>query len=216
MSKLRFSITTSLDGYVAGPNQSLENPLGVGGEQLHEWAVQLAGWREAHDKSGGETNPSSAIIEEMFQNVGSVIMGRHMFGGGTGAWNNEWKGWWGDDPPYHMPVFVVTHHPRDPLPMKGGTTFHFVTDGIQSALKQARRAAGDKDVLIGGGANIVQQYLAAGLIDEINVSVAPILLGAGARLFDNIGRPGQRLEQVRVVQAPGVTHLRYRVAKSSP
>jgi dihydrofolate reductase len=217
MSKLRFSITMSLDGYVAGPNQSLENPLGVGGMRLHEWAIQLAAWRESHgDKGGGEVNPSSAIIDEMFQNVGAVIMGRHMFGGGTGAWDNEWKGWWGDDPPYHMPVFVVTHHPREPLPMEGGTTFYFVTDGIQSALHQARRAAGDKDVLIGGGADVVQQYLAAGLVDEVNVSLVPVVLGDGARLFDNVGGPDQRLEQVRVVQAPGVTHLRYRVAKSSP
>jgi dihydrofolate reductase len=215
MNKLRFSISTSLDGYVAGPNQSLENPLGVGGEQLHEWAIKLAAWRKAHDKSGGEANPSSAIVEEMFQNVGAVIMGRHMFGGGTGAWNTDWKGWWGDDPPYHMPVFVVTHHPREPLPMKGGTTFHFVTDGIQSALQKARRVAGDKDVLIGGGANVVQQYLAADLVDEINVSLVPIFLGSGARLFDNAGGPEQRLEQVRVVQAPGVTHLRYRVVKNS-
>jgi dihydrofolate reductase len=216
MSKLRFSITMSLDGYVAGPNQSLENPLGVGGMRLHEWAFQLTAWRESHgDKGGGEVNPSSAIIDEMFQNVGAVIMGRHMFGGGTGAWDNEWKGWWGDDPPYHMPVFVLTHHPREPLPMEGGTTFYFVTDGIQSALQQARRAAGDKDVLIGGGANVVQQYLAAGLVDEVNVSLVPIFLGDGARLFDSVGRPDQRLEQVRVVEAPGVTHLRYRAVKGS-
>jgi dihydrofolate reductase len=217
MSRLRFSISTSLDGYSAGPDQSLENPLGVGGEQLHEWVFPLAAFRKAHgDEGGGEVNPSTAIVEEMFQNVGAVIMGRHMFGGGTGAWDSEWKGWWGDDPPYHMPVFVVTHHPREPLPMKGGTTFYFVTDGTESALEQARRAAGDKDVLIGGGANVVQQYLAAGLVDEINVSLAPVFLGGGTRLFDNVGGPNQRLEQVRVIQAPGVTHLRYRVAKRSP
>ena len=215
MSKLRFSISTSLDGYVAGPNQSLENPLGVGGEQLHEWVFPLAAFRKAHgDERGGEVNASSAIVEEMFQNVGAVIMGRHMFGGGTGAWNKEWKGWWGDDPPYHMPVFVLTHHPREPLPMKGGTTFQFVTDGIQSALQHARRVAGDKDVLIGGGANVVQQYLAAGLVDEINVSLVPRFLGGGARLFDNVGGPDQRLEQVRVVEAPSVAHLRYRVVKN--
>jgi dihydrofolate reductase len=216
MSRLRFSISSSLDGYSAGPDQSLENPLGVGGEQLHKWVFPLAAFRKAHgDEGGGEVNPSTAIVEEMFQNVGAVIMGRHMFGGGTGAWNNEWKGWWGDDPPYHMPVFVLTHHARESLPMKGGTTFHFVTDGIQSALQQATRVAGDKDVLIGGGANVVQQYLAAGLVDEINVSVAPVLLGGGTRLFDNVGGPNQRLEQIRVVEAPGVTHMRYRVVKGT-
>jgi dihydrofolate reductase len=215
MSRVRFSISMSLDGYVAGPNQSVKDPLGVGGEQLHEWAVPLAAFRRTHGKEGGEVNASSAILEEMFQNVGAVIMGRGMFGGGSGAWNPQWKGWWGDNPPFHMPVFVLTHHRRAPLPMKGGTTFHFVTDGIQSALQQARRAAGGKDVIIGGGARVVQQYLAGGLVDEMTVSVVPIFLGGGDRLFDNVSGPDQRLEQVRVVEAPGVTHLRYRVLKNS-
>jgi dihydrofolate reductase len=216
MSKVRFSISMSLDGYTAGPNQSVENPLGVGGEQLHQWATSLAAFRKAHgDEGGGEVNPSSAIVEEMFQNVGAVIMGRHMFGGGSGAWNIQWQGWWGDNPPFHMPVFVLTHHSREPLAMKGGTTFHFITDGIQSALEQSRRVAAGKDVLIGGGASAVQQYLAAGLVDELNVSLVPIFLGSGDRLFDNLGGLDQRLEQVRVVDAPGVAHLRYRVVKSS-
>jgi dihydrofolate reductase len=202
MSKVRFSISMSLDGYIAGPDQSAENPLGVGGEQLHQWATSLAAFRKAHgDEGGGEVNPSSAIVEEMFQNVGAVIMGRHMFGGGSGAWNTQWQGWWGDNPPFHMPVFVLTHHSREPLAMKGGTTFHFITDGIQSALEQARQVAAGKDVLIGGGARALQQYLAAGLVDELNVSLVPIFLGGGDRLFDNVGGPDQLLEQMRVVDA---------------
>jgi dihydrofolate reductase len=212
MSKLRFSVTMSLDGFVAGPNQSLKEPLGVGGQALHNWAFELKAFNEMHGKKGGVVNASSAIMQEMFENVGAVIMGRNMFGGGPGPWTSDWKGWWGDDPPYHMPVFVLTHHPRDPLPMQGGTTFHFVTAGIESALKQARRAAVDKDVLIGGGAETVQQFLAAGLVDEINISMVPLFLGAGERLFDNLGDSPPRLEQTRVVEAPGVVHLRYRVA----
>jgi dihydrofolate reductase len=213
MSKLRFSVTMSLDGYVAGPNQSVKEPLGVGGEALHDWAVELAAFKEAHGQKGGVVNASSTIVQEMFQNVGAVIMGRGMFGGGPGPWTPEWKGWWGETPPYHMPVFVLTHHARDPLPMRGGTTFHFVTDGIESALSQARRAAADKDVLIGGGAKTIQQFLAAGLVDEVNVSVVPLLLGGGERLFANLGDPAPRFEQTRVVEAPGVVHLRYRVAQ---
>ena len=213
MSKLRFSVTISLDGYVAGPNQTVTEPLGVGGEALHDWAVELAAFKEAHGQKGGVVNASSTILLEMFQNVGAVIMGRGMFGGGPGPWTPGWKGWWGETPPYHMPVFVLTHHARDPLPMRGGTTFHFVTDGIESALSQARRAAADKDVLIGGGAKTIQQFLAAGLVDEVNVSVVPLLLGGGERLFANLGDPAPRFEQTRVVEATGVVHLRYRVAQ---
>src|SRR6266550_6738857 len=185
MSKLRFNITMSLDGYVAGPNQSKKEPLGVGGEALHDWAVELATWREAHGKKGGKVNASSAIMQEMLENVGAVIMGRSMFGGGPGPWPPDWKGWWGGNPPYHVPVFVLTHHPREALPMAGGTTFHFVTDGIESALSQARQAAAGKDIQIGGGASAVQQFLAAGLVDEVNVSVVPQFLGGGERLFAN-------------------------------
>jgi dihydrofolate reductase len=213
MSKLKFSVTMSLDGYVAGPNQSLKEPLGVGGEALHNWAVELAAFSEVHGKKGGVVNASSAIMQEMFENVGAVIMGRNMFGGGTGPWTSDWNGWWGDNPPYHMPVFVLTHHPRSPRPMQGGTTFHFVTDGVDSALSQAKRAAAGKDILIGGGAQTINQFLAAGLVDEVNISVAPRLLGGGARLLDNLGDSIPRLEQTRVVDAPGVVHLRYRVAR---
>ena len=213
MSKLKFSVTMSLDGYVAGPNQTLKEPLGVGGEELHDWAVQLAAFSEAHGKTGGVVNASSAVLKEMFENVGAVIMGRNMFGGGPGPWKSDWKGWWGENPPYHVPVFVLTHHPRASLPMQGGTTFHFVTDGIESALRRAKEAAAGKDILIGGGAETINQYLAAGLVDEINISIAPRFLGGGARLFDNLGDSLPRIEQTRVVDAPGVSHLRYRVSR---
>jgi dihydrofolate reductase len=213
MSKLRCDISISLDGFVAGPNQSEANPLGEGGERLHDWVVPLAAWREAHDKQGGEGNESTRIVEESRENVGAGLMGRNMFGPVRGgAWGGEeWTGWWGDDPPYHYPVFILTHYARDPVEMKGGTTFHFVTDGIESALDQAREAAGSKDVMIWGGGNIVQQYLAAGLLDELELHVVPVLLGDGARLFDNLGDAEVKLEQVRVVEAPGVTHLKYRL-----
>jgi len=213
MSKVRFQITMSLDGYVAGPNQSMKDPLGVGGQALHVWAIELEAFSEMHGKKGGVVNASSAIMREMFENVGAVIMGRNMFGGGPGPWKSDWKGWWGENPPYHMPVFVLTHHARDPLVMKGGTTFHFVTDGIESALNQARLVAADKDVLVMGGANTIQQFLAADLIDEANLSVVPLTLGGGERLFDNLGNSPPRLEQTRVIDAPGVVHLRYRVAR---
>ena len=208
MSENRIDIAMSLDGFAAGPDQSVESPLGVGGMQLHEWAFALESWQEAHGGKGGEVNPSTAFIERMFENVGATIMGRNMFGGGPGPWDESWKGWWGDNPPYHHPVFVLTSHPREPLEMQGGTTFHFVTDGIESALEQARVAAGEKGVSLGGGASVAQQYLAAGLLDEIVVSVVPILLGGGARLFDNLGDVKQ-LEQVESVEARGVTHFRY-------
>src|SRR6266568_4095240 len=177
MSKLRCHISISLDGFVAGPNQSEENPLGEGGERLHDWVVSLAAWRQFHGEQGGE----------------------------------QWTGWWGDDPPYHYPVFILTHHPRDPVEMKGGTTFHFVTDGIESALEQARNAADGKDVMLWGGAQVVNQYLAAGLLNELELHVVPVLLGDGARLFDSVGAAEVQLEQVRAVEAPGVTHLKYTV-----
>jgi dihydrofolate reductase len=214
MSKLRCDISISLDGFVAGPNQSDENPLGEGGEELHTWVVSLAAWREAHGKDAGEVNESSRIVEEARRNVGAAVMGRNMFGPpGGGPWGDrEWTGWWGEDPPYHYPVFVLTHHPRDPVEMEGGTTFHFVTDGIQSALQRAKEAAGEKDVMLWGGAQAVQQYLAAGLLDELELHVVPVVLGGGARLFDNLAGAEVRLEQVRAVEAPGVTHLKYRPA----
>jgi dihydrofolate reductase len=214
MSKLRCHISISVDGFVAGPNQSEEEPLGEGGEGLHEWVVRLAAWRREHGLEGGEVTESTRVLDESRENTGAAVMGRNMFGPpGGGPWGaGEWKGWWGDNPPYHYPVFVVTHHPRDPLEMEGGTTFHFVTDGIEFALDQAREAAGGKDVMLWGGGAIVGQYLTAGLLDELELNVAPVLLGDGARLFD-LGDAEVRLEQVRAVEAPGVTHLKYRVVR---
>lgn len=212
MSKLRVSISMSLDGYVAGPNQSVENGLGEGGEALHEWAVDLEVFRRMHGTDGGVDNPSNAILEEVFEGVGAGLMGRNMFGGGPGPWGDDpWQGWWGDKPPFGMPMFVLTHHPRPPLELDGGTTFTFVTDGIESALEQARAAAGGADVALGGGGDVIQQYLAAGLVDELQVHVVPVMLGAGTRLFDNLRPEPPRLEQIRVVEAPGVTHIKYRV-----
>jgi dihydrofolate reductase len=210
MSRLKVNITMSLDGFTAGPDQSEREPLGVGGERLHEWLIPLKAFRETHREEGGEVNASTPFAEEILAGTGATIMGRNMFGGGPGPWADEaWKGYWGDNPPYHHPVFVLTRHPRGPLEMQGGTTFYFVTDGIESALEQARAAAGDKVVSLGGGANVVQLYLAAGLLDEIVVSLVPIFLGGGTRLFDNLGKPGPRLRQVQAVDAPGVTHIRY-------
>jgi dihydrofolate reductase len=212
MSKLRFNITMSLDGFVAGPNQSEQDPLGEGGGELHKWLFPLAAFRELHGEKGGDVNASTPIVEGWFENIGATVMGRNMFGGGPGPWGeNAWNGWWGDEPPYHHPVYVLTHHPRDPLEMRGGTTFYFVTDGIESALEQAKEAAGGKDVSLGGGANVAQQYLAARLIDEMEISIVPVFLGAGARLFDDLGDTKPTLEQVRVVDAPGAAHLKYRV-----
>jgi dihydrofolate reductase len=211
MSKVRVQISVSADGYVAGPNQSPENPLGEGGESLHDWAVELAAWRAPHGREGGEVNASTAVMEETLANVGAEIMGRGKFGGGPGPWSDDppWNGWWGDDPPFHMPVFVLTSHAREPLTLSD-TTFTFVTDGIESALEQARAVAGDGDVTIGGGADAINQYLAAGLVDELELHVVPVVLGGGARLFEGTG-PDLSLEQVRVIEAPGVTHLEYRV-----
>jgi dihydrofolate reductase len=213
MSKLRCHISISADGFVAGPNQSMENPLGEGGERLHEWAFSLAAWRESHDRQGGEVNESTQIVQEAFENVGAGVMGRNMFGPvGGGDWPDEqWNGWWGDEPPYHNDVFILTHHAREPVGMEAGTTFHFVTDGIERALERAKESANGKDVRLWGGAQVIQQYLAAGLLDELELHIVPVLLGAGARLFDNLGDAKVELEQVRAVQAPGVAHLKYRV-----
>jgi dihydrofolate reductase len=212
VSRFRFQVSVSLDGFVAGPNPSEKHPLGEGGMQLHEWVFKLAVWRKPHGREGGETNASSTVVEESLDNVGATIMGRKMFGGGPGPWGEEpWEGWWGDDPPFHTPVFVLTHHEREPLMKEGGTTFTFVTDGIESALAQAKDAAGGKDVSLGGGADVAQQYLGAGLIDELQLNVVPILLGEGTRLFDNLSASGLGLEQVQVIEAPGVAHLKYRV-----
>jgi dihydrofolate reductase len=212
MTKLRCQLSISLDGFIAGPDQSVEDPLGKGGMQLHEWAFALAAWREPHGLEGGEVNASSEVVEESLVDIGATVMGRNMFGG-RGPWEDaQWDGWWGENPPYHHPVFVVTHHAREPLPKQGGTTFTFVTDGIESALERAAEAAGGKDVALGGGADIVQQYLRAGLIDELQLHLVPVLLGAGARLFDGLARARIGLECTRVIDAPGVTHLTYRTS----
>lgn len=203
----------SVDGYVAGPGQSEENPLGEGGMALHKWVFKLAAWRQQHDQEGGEVNASSEIVDEYSENIGAVVMGRNMFGGGPGPWGDDpWRGWWGEDPPFHVPVFVLTHHERESLAMDGGTSFHFVSDGIESALTQAMEAARGQDVRLSGGAEVAQQYLAAGLVDELQLNIVPVLLGAGARLFENVGADLE-LEQVRVVHTPEVTHVRYRVVK---
>jgi dihydrofolate reductase len=213
VAKFRFQISISADGFVAGPNPSEADPLGEGGERLHEWVIKLAAWREPHGREGGEVNASTPVIEEALENVGATVMGRNMFGGGPGPWGEQpWEGWWGDDPPFHTPVFVLTHHEREPLEKEGGTTFAFVTDGIESALEQAKVAAGGKDVSLGGGADVAQQYLAAGLIDELDLNVVPVLLGGGTRLFDNLMGSDLALEQVRAIEAPGVTHIKYRVS----
>jgi dihydrofolate reductase len=211
MTSVKSHISISLDGFVAGPNQSSENPLGEGGERLHEWGLRTESWRRQHGKEGGESGPDSEVADEVVQGVGAYIMGRKMFGGGDGPWDQSWRGWWGDDPPFHAPVFVLTHHPRESLPMQGGTTFHFVTDGIESALEEAREAGGGQDVAIAGGAKAIQQYLAAGLLDELYLHIVPVVLGGGERLLENVGDP--KLEPVKVVASPAVTHVMYRVSR---
>jgi dihydrofolate reductase len=214
MARLTLNISMSLDGFVAGPNPTLEEPLGEGGEQLHEWAIAAASWRERHGLSGGERTVDDDVMQEIIDSAGATVMGRRMFSNGSGAWEDDPKadGWWGDEPPFHHPVFVLTNHARETVAKQGGTTFTFVTDGIESALAQARAAAGAKDVAVAGGADVAQQYLKAGLLDELQVHVAPILLGGGVRLFGD-GMTG-RLERTRVVESPsGVTHIRYRPVK---
>jgi dihydrofolate reductase len=203
----------SLDGYASGRDQSEENPLGVGGMELHEWFFPLKEFREMHGGEGGEVNASSAVVQERQGNIGATIMGRNMFGPVRGPWPDEsWRGWWGEDPPYHHPVFVLTHHPREPLEMEGGTTFYFVSDGIESALAKAQDAAGGLDVWLAGGASAANQYLAAGLVDEIDISIAPVIMGSGERLFDGVRHGAVELKQMRAVDAPGVTHIKYEVS----
>jgi dihydrofolate reductase len=206
MSKVRAHISVSLDGYVAGPNETQEEPLGEGGEQLHEWMFDLKEWLAPQGVEGGLENASNAVMAEGNANVGAEIMGRGKFGPAKrGPWDDDpWQGWWGDDPPFHKPVFVLTHYPREPLQLSD-TTFTFVTDGIESALAQAREAAGDRDVFLGGGAAMINEYLAAGLVDELELHVVPILLGGG---------PDVKLEQIRAIEAPGVTHVKYRVGRA--
>jgi len=201
----------SLDGFVAGPNQSVKNPLGVGGMRVHEWVFHLAAWRVTHGLPGGEVNESTPVVEESMANLGATIMGRNMFGGHPGPWDaaKPWAGWWGENPPYHHPVFVLTHHKREPLTLQGGNVFYFVTDGIEAALSRAREAAAGKDISLAGGAAAARQYLAAGLVDEMEIHLAPVLLGSGERLFENLGDDLHGLELTRTVVAPKVTHLKF-------
>lgn len=207
-------MTMSLDGYIAGPNQSVKNPLGEGGEALHDWAFAVRSFRKMHEMDGGTTGTDDEIVAESLQNIGATIMGRHMFGGGDGPWGeNPWTGWWGNNPPFHTPVFVLTHHARKPLEMNGGTTFHFVTEGTQVALERAKKAAGGKDISLGGGADVAQQYLKAGLIDEMEIHVVPLTLGDGTRLFDNMNGRQTSYESVRVVASPAAGHFKYRRAR---
>ena len=216
MPKLMLEVSTSLDGFVAGPNPTLEHPLGEGGERLHEWALRLASWRASHGLPGGESDATDdRIVAESLAATGAVVMGRRMFSGGAGAWEDDPRadGWWGDDPPFHVPVFILTHHAREPVSKRGGTTFTFVTDGIEAALEQARAAAGDKDVLLAGGASVAQQYLQAGLLEELQIHIAPVLLGDGTHLFEQLGVEPIELEATRVVSSPAVTHLRFRVVR---
>ena len=212
MGKVVVDISMSLDGFVAGPNPTLEEPLGEKGEELHEWVVRTNYWRERHGLEGGEEDEDSEVIREAFSSVGASVMGRKMFSGGSGPWESDPRsmGWWGDEPPFHTPVFVLTHHAREPEDMEGGTTFFFVTDGIEAAVEQARAAAGEGNVAIGGGANAIQQALAAGLVDELQVHVAPILLGGGTRLFGE-GADPIRLEATRVLASPRATHVKFDV-----
>ena len=209
MTSVTAQLSISLDGFVAGPNQSVDDPLGEGGMALHQWAFDTEGWREQHALDGGERNIDSEVAAATMEGNGAYVMGRRMFGGGDGPWDDSWTGWWGEDPPYHAPVFVLTHHPREPLTMEGGTTFTFVTGGIEAALEQARIAAAGQDVAIAGGASTVNQFLAAGLLDELQLHVVPLVLGAGERLLEDVGSP--RLEQAEVISSPAVTHVTYRV-----
>jgi dihydrofolate reductase len=210
MPKLRVhNIAMSLDGYMAGPDQSLDNPLGVGGRALHEWVFATRFGQEMIGGDGGDTGLDDEILRRGDENIGAHILGRNMFGPVRGDWpDDSWKGWWGDEPPYHHAVFVLTNHARDPIPMQGGTTFHFVTDGIESALQQAFAAADGADVRIGGGASTIRQYLRAGLVDELPAAISPILLGGGESLFGDLGPVVDGYEVVEMISSPAVTHVR--------
>ena len=215
MGRLVCNISVSLDGFVAGPNPTLEEPLGQGGEQLHEWVVRLASWREAHKLDEGETGTADDdVVREALDAAGAIVIGRRMFSGGAGPWEDDPNAdsWWGDEPPFGVPVFVLTHHARETVEKRGGTSFTFVTDGIDTALAQARDAAGDKDVYVGGGASVIQQYLNAGFVDELQLHLVPVFLGDGVRLFEGV-RPDVRLELSRAIDSPAVTHLSYRVVR---
>lgn len=207
MPKLRMRLSVSLDGFAAGPSQSRADPLGVGGTRLHAWAYQLKFFKKMMGVEGGLENASNTMVEAFNANLGATIMGRHMFGNFGGAWEPDWMGWWGNNPPFHHPVFVMTHHPRPPLAMEGGTTFHFVTDGMASALEQAKAAAKGQDINVGGGAKTARQFLSAKLVDELTVSVVPIVLGSGERLFEGLGTDLHGLQLANTVATPEVVHL---------
>ena len=209
MTRVRVEgFTISLDGYGAGPDQSVDNPLGVGGEALHDWIVATRSWRRLHGMEGGAAGIDNDFAARSARNVGAWILGRNMFGPVRGPWPDmDWKGWWGDEPPFHGPVFVLTHHARPPLQMRGNTTFHFVTGGIHEALDQARKAANGMDVQIGGGPNTIQQYLRAGLIDELHVAIAPVLLGGGERFFEGVDMRTVGYECVEFVGSEKATHV---------
>jgi dihydrofolate reductase len=209
MSKVRVAaFSISIDGFGAGPRQDLQNPLGVRGTELHNWFFQTEVFKKMHGKSGGETGIDNGIAGRSFENVGAWILGRNMFGPVRGAWKDEsWKGWWGENPPYHYPVFVLTHHARAPLKMEGGTTFHFVTDGLESALNQAKEAAGGKDVRIGGGVSTIRQYMSAGQIDEMHLAVSPVLLGEGENLFSGINLAELGYVPFKTVAGENATHV---------
>jgi dihydrofolate reductase len=203
------NIAISLDGFAAGPDQSLEDPIGVGGMRLHEWMFKTAAWQTMQGSEGGEPGPDSDVIAASAAGVGAYVMGRNMFAPGRGEWDLDWRGWWGEDPPYHVPVFVLTHHPREPLVMQGGTTFTFVTEGIGRALELAKAASAGANVKIAGGASAIRQYLAAGQLDQLTLHIAPIVLGRGERLLDDVGDPV--LQPVEVIASPAVTHITYRI-----
>jgi dihydrofolate reductase len=211
MGKVMFDISTSLDGFIAGPNPSVEHPLGEGGERLHEWAYELSTFKERHGRSGGATGPDDDVLAEAFDGVGATVMGRRMFGGGEGPWGDApWEGWWGDDPPFRVPVFVVTHHARESLSKEGGTSFTFVTEGVEAAVERAKAAAGELDVSVAGGADVIQQAIRAGLVDEGQVHLMPVMLGGGTRLFDDPGLGAVGVEKTRTIDSPEVTHIKYR------
>jgi dihydrofolate reductase len=209
MTKLRVeSFSLSLDGFGAGPDQSLENPLGVGGRALHQWAFPTRTFQKMFGNAEGTTGIDEDFAARGFRNVGAWILGRNMFGPIRGPWlNNDWKGWWGDNPTYHTPVFVLTHHPREPLVMEGGTTFHFVTDGLESALARAKAAANGMDVRVGGGVATIRQYLRAGMIDEMHLAISPVLLGSGENLFAGIDLPALGYHCAEHVASPHATHV---------
>ena len=209
MAKLRVhAFSISLDGYGAGPAQSRENPLGVGGEELHEWMFPTRTFQQLQGQEGGTTGVDDELTRRGFENVGAWILGRNMFAPSRGAWPDDgWKGWWGDNPPYHGPVFVLTHHPREPIPMEGGTTFHFVTDGAHAALQRALEAAGGRDVRIVGGVGTIRQYLTAGLIDEMHLAISPILLGSGEHLLAGIDASELGYKVAQHIPTAGATHV---------